>query len=63
MKVGTNKDHGLYNKPSDVVRPGASAAGTLPQYNTTDSYIHFISTIYYFNNIYKKNDSYMFPST
>jgi hypothetical protein len=31
---GTTKDQGLYNKPSDAVRPGALAAGTLPQYNT-----------------------------
>ena len=27
------KDQGLYNKPSAAVHPGASAAGTLPQYN------------------------------
>ena len=35
MQVGTNKDQGLYNKPSAAVHPGALAAGTLPQYNTT----------------------------
>ena len=34
MQVGTTKDRGLYNKPSDTVQPGALAAGTLPQYNT-----------------------------
>ena len=34
MQVGTTKDQGLYNKPSAAVRPGALAAGTLPQYNT-----------------------------
>ena len=33
MQVGTTKDQGLYNKPSDVVHPGALAAGTLSQYN------------------------------
>ena len=35
MEVGTTKDKGLYNKPSTAVHPGALAAGTLPQYNTT----------------------------
>ena len=35
MQVGTTKDLGLYNKPSAAVHPGALAAGTLPQYNTT----------------------------
>ena len=30
MQVG----HGLYNKPSAAVHPGALAAGTLPKYNT-----------------------------
>ena len=34
MQVGTTKDQGVYNKPSDAVHPGALAAGTLPQYNT-----------------------------
>ena len=34
VQVGTTKDQGLYNKPSDAVHPGALAAGTLPQYNT-----------------------------
>ena len=34
MQVGTTKHHGLYNKPSAAVHPGALAAGTLPQYNT-----------------------------
>ena len=34
MQVGSTKDQGLYNKPSDAVHPGALAAGTLPQYNT-----------------------------
>ena len=34
MQVRTNKDQGLYNKPSAAVHPGALAAGTLPQYNT-----------------------------
>ena len=32
MQVGTTKDQGLYSKPSAAVRPGALAAGTLPQY-------------------------------
>ena len=35
MQVGMTKDQGLYNKPSGAVHPGALAAGTLPQYNTT----------------------------
>ena len=35
MQVGTTKDQGLYSKPSAAVHPGALAAGTLPQYNTT----------------------------
>ena len=35
VQVGTTKDQGLYNKPSAAVHPGALAAGTLPQYNTT----------------------------
>ena len=35
MQVGTTKDQGLYNKPSAAVHPGALAAGTLPQYNTS----------------------------
>ena len=35
MKVGTTKEQGLYNKPSAAVHPGALAAGSLPQYNTT----------------------------
>ena len=30
VQVGNTKDHGLYNKPSAAVRPGALAAGTLP---------------------------------
>ena len=34
MQVGTTNDQGLYNKPSAAVRPGALAAGTLPQYST-----------------------------
>ena len=34
MQVGTNKDQGLYNKPSAAVYPGALTEGTLPQYNT-----------------------------
>ena len=34
VQAGTTKDQGLYNKPSAAVRPGALAAGTLPQYNT-----------------------------
>ena len=34
VKVGKTKDKGLYNKLSAAVRPGALAAGTLPQYNT-----------------------------
>ena len=33
MQVGTTKEQGLYNKPSDAVHPGALAAGTLLQYN------------------------------
>ena len=33
MQVGMTKDHGLYNKPSATVHPGALAVGTLPQYN------------------------------
>ena len=37
MQVGTNKDQGLYNKPSAAVHPGALAAGTLPQYNISHS--------------------------
>ena len=37
MQVGTTKDHDLYNKPSAAVHPGALAAMTLPQYNTTDA--------------------------
>ena len=36
MQVGTTKDQGLYNKPLAAVHPGALAAGTVPQYNTTD---------------------------
>ena len=32
MQVGTNKDQGLYNKPSAAVHPGELAAGTLAQY-------------------------------
>ena len=35
MQVGKTKDQGLYNKPSAAVRPGALAAGSLPQYNNT----------------------------
>ena len=35
VQVGRTKDQGLYNKPSVAVHPGALAAGTLPQYNTT----------------------------
>ena len=44
MQVGTNKDQGLYNKPSAAVHPGALAAGTLLQYNTThdNPYLIFI---------------------
>ena len=34
MQVGTTTDQSLYNKPSAAVHPGASAAGTLPQYNS-----------------------------
>ena len=34
VQVGTTKEQGLYNKPSDAVHPGALAAGTLPPYNT-----------------------------
>ena len=37
MQVGKTKDHGLYNKPSAAMHPGALAAGTLPQYNTIKS--------------------------
>ena len=33
MQVGTNKDQGLYNKPSAAVHKGSLAAGTLPQCN------------------------------
>ena len=36
MQVGTTKDHGLYNKPSAAVHPGALVAGTLLQCNTTN---------------------------
>ena len=36
MQVGTTKDHGLYNKPSAAVHPGALAAGTLPHTYTSD---------------------------
>ena len=43
VQVGTTNDQGLYNKPSAAVRPGALAAGTLPQYNTNG--LRFI--IYY----------------
>ena len=35
MHVGTTKEQGLYNRPSAAVHPGALAAGTLPQYNTS----------------------------
>ena len=35
MQVGKTKDQGLHNKPSAAVRPGALAAGSLPQYNNT----------------------------
>ena len=35
MQIGTTKDQGLYGKPSAKMHPGALAAGTLPQYNTT----------------------------
>ena len=35
VQVGTTKDQGLYNTPSAAVHPGALAAGTLPQCNTT----------------------------
>ena len=34
VQVGTTKDQVLNNKPSAAVRPGALAAGTLPQKNT-----------------------------
>ena len=40
MQVGTTKDQGLYIKPSAAVHPGALAAGTLLQYNTTVSTLH-----------------------
>ena len=35
MQVGTSRDQGLYNKPSAAVHPGALAAETLSQYNTS----------------------------
>ena len=35
MQVGTTKYQVLYNKPLAAVHPGALAAGTLPQYNTS----------------------------
>ena len=44
MQVGTIKDQGLYNKPSDAVHPGALAAGTLPQYKVNNA----IYGAYYF---------------
>ena len=34
MQVEMTKHQGLYNKPSATVHPGASATGTLLQYNT-----------------------------
>ena len=37
MQLGTTKEQDLYNKPLAAVHPGALAAGTLPQYNTTVS--------------------------
>ena len=37
VQVGTTKDQDLYTKPSAAVHPGALAAGTLPQYNTSTS--------------------------
>ena len=46
MQVGTTKDHGLYNKPSAAVHPGALAAGTLAQYNTIVNEL-FINLILY----------------
>ena len=39
MQVGTTKDQSLYNKPSAAVHPGALTAGTLPQYNTIQSWL------------------------
>ena len=33
MQIGTTEDHSLYNKSSAAVRPGALAAGSLPQCN------------------------------
>ena len=44
MQVGTTKDQGLYNKPSVAVRPGALAAGTIPQY-----YIYIYITVSQFD--------------
>ena len=35
-EIGMTKDQGLYNKPSAAVHAGALAAGTVPQYNTTE---------------------------
>ena len=35
MQVGKTKDQGLYSKSSAAVHPGALAAGSLPQYNTS----------------------------
>ena len=53
MQVGTTKDQGLYNKPSVAVRPGALAAGTIPQYN-----VHIIFSWYYLYTIgIARNDS------
>ena len=43
MRVGTTKDHGLYNKPSVAVHPGALAVGTLPQYNRIQGMWHILS--------------------
>ena len=44
VQVGTTKDQGLYNKPLTAVHPGASAAGTLPQYNTR--VLYSVKTLY-----------------
>ena len=48
MQVGTTKDQGLYNKPSAAVPPVALVAGTLPQYNNSQT-----AVTYQFNTMYK----------
>ena len=56
MQVGTTKDQGLYNKPSDAVHPGTLAAGTLPQYNTIITSHRFISKFISHQDLFLMSD-------